>query len=54
MGVDDKRMDRVWEAAREHFDGLYLSFETGLGRLAEAFPPATLFPVAGPQAQLRP
>ncbi len=42
MGIDDKRMDRIWDANREHFDGLYLSFETGLGKLADAFPPATL------------
>ncbi|WP_066360379.1 LLM class flavin-dependent oxidoreductase [Herbidospora mongoliensis] len=42
MGIDDKRMDRLWDANREHFDGLYLSFETGLGKLADAFPPKTL------------
>ncbi|WP_061296488.1 LLM class flavin-dependent oxidoreductase [Herbidospora cretacea] len=42
MGIDDKRLDRIWETNREHFDGLYLSFETGLGKLADAFPPATL------------
>ncbi|TKK90455.1 LLM class flavin-dependent oxidoreductase [Herbidospora galbida] len=42
MGIDDKRMDALWEASREHFDGLYLSFETGLGKVADAFPPRTL------------
>ncbi|WP_062350971.1 LLM class flavin-dependent oxidoreductase [Herbidospora yilanensis] len=42
MGIDDKRMDALWEANREHFDGLYLSFETGLGKVADAFPPKTL------------
>ncbi|WP_062430762.1 LLM class flavin-dependent oxidoreductase [Herbidospora daliensis] len=42
MGIDDTRMDVLWEASREHFDGLYLSFETGLGKVADAFPPQTL------------
>ncbi len=47
MGIDDKRMDRIWEANRGRFDGLYLSFETGLGKLADAFPPTTLARLQG-------
>ncbi|WP_308169517.1 FAD-binding oxidoreductase [Acrocarpospora catenulata] len=44
MGIDAKRMDRLWDEVREHFDGLYLSFETDTRpqRLADAFPPPTL------------
>jgi hypothetical protein len=34
----------MWDQLREHFDGLYLSFETDPRpeRLADAFPPRTL------------
>ncbi|MDQ7906377.1 LLM class flavin-dependent oxidoreductase [Phytohabitans sp. ZYX-F-186] len=44
MGVDRERLDRLWDGLSEHFDGLYLSFETDQRpeRLADAFPPATL------------
>ena len=44
MGVDRQRLDRLWDELGDHFDGLYLSFETDPRpeRLADAFPPATL------------
>jgi alkanesulfonate monooxygenase SsuD/methylene tetrahydromethanopterin reductase-like flavin-dependent oxidoreductase (luciferase family)/FAD/FMN-containing dehydrogenase len=44
MGVDRQRLDQLWDALGEHFDGLYLSFETDPRpeRLADAFPPRTL------------
>jgi alkanesulfonate monooxygenase SsuD/methylene tetrahydromethanopterin reductase-like flavin-dependent oxidoreductase (luciferase family)/FAD/FMN-containing dehydrogenase len=44
MGVDRERLDRLWDGLSEHFDGLYLSFETDQRpeRLADAFPPRTL------------
>lgn len=44
MGVDRERLDRLWDGLSEHFDGLYLSFETDQRpeRLLDAFPPRTL------------
>ncbi|GAB3536606.1 LLM class flavin-dependent oxidoreductase [Phytohabitans suffuscus] len=44
MGVDRERLDRLWDGMGEHFDGLYLSFETDQRpeRLGDAFPPRTL------------
>ncbi len=44
MGSSQRRVDAGWAALAEHFDGLYLSFETDLSpaRIEEAFPPATL------------
>jgi alkanesulfonate monooxygenase SsuD/methylene tetrahydromethanopterin reductase-like flavin-dependent oxidoreductase (luciferase family) len=44
MGVDRRRLDAAWDALSEHFDGLYLSFETDQRpeRLTDAFPPRTL------------
>jgi len=44
FGADRARLDAVWEDLGEHFDGLYLSFETDLRseRIEDAFPPATL------------
>ncbi|GGN39957.1 FAD/FMN-containing dehydrogenase [Actinoplanes campanulatus] len=44
MGADERRLDTAWSELRDHFDGLYLSFETGRGArvLDAAFPPATL------------
>ncbi|WP_030434454.1 LLM class flavin-dependent oxidoreductase [Actinoplanes subtropicus] len=44
MGADRRRLDRLWDEMAEHFDGLYLSFETDLRpeRIADAFPPRTL------------
>ncbi|MGN9906969.1 LLM class flavin-dependent oxidoreductase [Phytohabitans sp. LJ34] len=44
MGVDRQRLDKLWDGLGEHFDGLYLSFETDPRpeRLADAFPPRTL------------
>jgi FAD/FMN-containing dehydrogenase len=44
MGTDHRRLDVLWDALAEHFDGLYLSFETDTRpeRLADAFPPGTL------------
>ncbi|XRQ12306.1 FAD-binding oxidoreductase, partial [Actinomadura welshii] len=40
MGIDEQRMNRLWDPLREeHFDGLYLSFETDRRpeRLTDAF-----------------
>ncbi|MEV0895978.1 FAD-binding protein [Actinoplanes sp. NPDC049802] len=44
MGADERRLDAAWAGLRDHFDGLYLNFETGRGAayLNDAFPPATL------------
>jgi FAD/FMN-containing dehydrogenase len=44
MGADDDRLNSAWEGLYGHMSGLYLSFESGLheGRIADAFPPATL------------
>ncbi|MFD1715719.1 LLM class flavin-dependent oxidoreductase [Amnibacterium flavum] len=44
VGSNSTVMDAAWAQLREHFDGLYLSFETGLGDhlVADAFPPSTL------------
>jgi hypothetical protein len=44
MGSSRRRVDPLWDALAEHFDGLYLSFETDQRpeRLADAFPPRTL------------
>ncbi|NYD66331.1 LLM class flavin-dependent oxidoreductase [Agromyces atrinae] len=38
------RFDALWESLAEHFDGLYLSFESRTGEhiVEQAFPPATL------------
>jgi alkanesulfonate monooxygenase SsuD/methylene tetrahydromethanopterin reductase-like flavin-dependent oxidoreductase (luciferase family) len=39
-----RRLDPLWEDLRQHFDGMYLSFETdrSVERLHDAFPPSTL------------
>jgi FAD/FMN-containing dehydrogenase/alkanesulfonate monooxygenase SsuD/methylene tetrahydromethanopterin reductase-like flavin-dependent oxidoreductase (luciferase family) len=44
MGFSRRRVDPLWDALADHFDGLYLSFESDQRpeRLADAFPPATL------------
>ncbi|WP_199254640.1 LLM class flavin-dependent oxidoreductase [Mycolicibacterium mengxianglii] len=44
MGGDDLKVDAAWNRLRPFLDGLYLSFDSSLapGRLAEAWPPATL------------
>ncbi|WP_239165062.1 LLM class flavin-dependent oxidoreductase [Actinoplanes palleronii] len=44
MGSSKQRVDAAWAGLAEHFDGLYLSFETDQSpeRVADAFPPATL------------
>ncbi|MEJ3749224.1 FAD-binding oxidoreductase [Actinomycetes bacterium KLBMP 9797] len=44
MGVNHQRVNAAWDRLREHFDGLYLSFDTDPRpeRLADAFPPRTL------------
>ncbi|HEU5102933.1 MAG TPA: LLM class flavin-dependent oxidoreductase [Roseiflexaceae bacterium] len=44
FGSSRERMDRLWDALRQHFDGLYLSFESDLRpeRIDDAFPPQTL------------
>jgi hypothetical protein len=44
MGSSRRRVDPLWDALAEHFDGLYLSFETDQRpeRLADAFPPRIL------------
>ena len=44
FGTGRERLDALWDELPEHFDGLYLSFETDPRpeRLDDAFPPATL------------
>ncbi|MEU4219375.1 LLM class flavin-dependent oxidoreductase [Actinoplanes sp. NPDC026623] len=44
MGSSQRRVDAAWQDLYQHFDGLYLSFETDRSptRLSDAFPPATL------------
>ncbi|HEV6955224.1 MAG TPA: FAD-binding protein [Promicromonospora sp.] len=44
MGVDQADLDARWDRLAEHFDGLYLSFDTDRrpGRLHDAFPPGVL------------
>ncbi len=44
MGIDRMLTDTHWDRLRDHFEGLYLSFETDARpqRLADAFPPRTL------------
>ena len=44
FGSSPARMESHWPALYEHFDGLYLSFEStrSIERLYDAFPPATL------------
>jgi hypothetical protein len=43
MGTSRHRLDQMWDALRDHFDGLYLSFDTDPRpeRLRDAFPPET-------------
>ena len=43
-GNREAALERGWSKLRPHLDGMYLSFETGMGRevLEAAFPPATL------------
>jgi hypothetical protein len=52
MGSDEAVVDALWAHLRPHFDGLYLSFESGLRpeRIAEAFPPRTLRRLRGIKA----
>ena len=42
MGSSPRRVDAAWALLRPHLDGLYLSFETGLDSVEDAFPPDTL------------
>jgi hypothetical protein len=44
LGMSRRQMDPLWEELREHFNGLYLSFETdrSIERLHDAFTPRTL------------
>jgi FAD/FMN-containing dehydrogenase len=44
FGSARERLNVLWDALHEHFDGLYLSFDTDLRpeRLHDAFPPKTL------------
>jgi alkanesulfonate monooxygenase SsuD/methylene tetrahydromethanopterin reductase-like flavin-dependent oxidoreductase (luciferase family) len=44
LGTSRRQMDPFWEELRDHFNGLYLSFETdrSIERLHDAFPPRTL------------
>lgn len=44
MGIDRKRLDQLWDGLSEHFDGLYLSFDSDPRpeRVVDAFPPHTL------------
>jgi hypothetical protein len=56
FGSRRERLDELWDELLEHFDGLYLSFETDLRpeRLADAFPPATLARLRTLKQQLDP
>lgn len=56
MGVDPARLERVWAPLREHFVGLYSSFETDESpeRVREAFPPATLARLKALKAEVDP
>ncbi|MDQ3855146.1 MAG: LLM class flavin-dependent oxidoreductase [Chloroflexota bacterium] len=44
FGASRERVNAAWDEMYEHFDGLYLSFETDLRpeRLTDAFPPRTI------------
>jgi hypothetical protein len=44
LGVDRRRLDALWDGMREHFDGIYLSFDSDPRpeRVSDAFPPQTL------------
>lgn len=44
FGANRERLNTAWEEVYEHFDGLYLSFDTDLRpeRLDDAFPPRTI------------
>lgn len=44
FGANRERVNALWDELADHFDGLYLNFETDLRpeRLNDAFPPATL------------
>jgi FAD/FMN-containing dehydrogenase len=44
FGASRERLNAVWDELHDHFDGLYLSFETDLRpeRISDAFPPKTL------------
>lgn len=44
FGANRERVNAAWDELHDHFDGLYISFETDLRpeRLADAFPPKTL------------
>lgn len=44
VAMGSQQLDREWDTLRAHFDGLYLSFETGTQpeQIDDAFPPATL------------
>jgi FAD/FMN-containing dehydrogenase len=42
MGSSAARVDAAWAALTPYADGMYLSFESGRDRVADAFPPATL------------
>ncbi|MBY8873780.1 LLM class flavin-dependent oxidoreductase [Micromonospora sp. PLK6-60] len=44
MGADQSRLNAAWDGLGQHFDGLYLSFDTDLRpqRLGDAFPPRVL------------
>lgn len=44
FGSHRLQLDTMWEEMREHFNGMYLSFETdrSVERLHDAFPPRTL------------
>jgi alkanesulfonate monooxygenase SsuD/methylene tetrahydromethanopterin reductase-like flavin-dependent oxidoreductase (luciferase family)/FAD/FMN-containing dehydrogenase len=44
FGTRSSGLDPIWDALHDHFDGMYLSFETDLRpeRISDAFPPQTL------------
>ena len=50
------RFEQLWDDLAEHFDGLYLSFESRTGEqiVAQAFPPATLQRLRAIKAEVDP
>ena len=56
LGSRRERLDELWDELLDHFDGLYLSFETDLRpeRITDAFPPATLTRLRELKQQLDP
>ena len=56
VGANRERLNTAWEEVYEHFDGLYLSFDTDLRpeRLDDAFPPRTIGRLRGLKSRYDP